>query len=155
MVARSVAEFTTAIVGRELPGPPAPGGGSCGIRRTGYLLGNRELETALRHASRALHVYPDEDGMVVLRGRLEPEVGALLMQALAAARETLYQRARVPDVDVGHGGISADTPTLAQRQAEALAQRARPWGSSEQGSSAALLEAGGATVGKLPYVAGC
>jgi hypothetical protein len=40
-------------------------------------------ETVRRHASRALHVYQDEDGMVVLRGRLEPEVGALLMQALA------------------------------------------------------------------------
>jgi hypothetical protein len=38
-------------------------------------------ETAQRHKSRALHVYQDEDGMVVLRGRLEPEAGALLMQA--------------------------------------------------------------------------
>src|SRR5947208_2890643 len=46
------------------------------------------------HASRALHVYYDDDGMVVIRGRLEPEVGAVLMQALAAARETLYQRGR-------------------------------------------------------------
>src|SRR2546430_4864163 len=35
-------------------------------------------ETTRRHASRALHVYQDEDGMVVLRGRLAPEVGALL-----------------------------------------------------------------------------
>ncbi|HEV8579221.1 MAG TPA: hypothetical protein VGX68_09065 [Thermoanaerobaculia bacterium] len=34
-------------------------------------------ETARRHASRALHVYQDEDGMVVLRGRLAPAVGAL------------------------------------------------------------------------------
>src|SRR5712692_8416723 len=33
-------------------------------------------EEARRHASRALHVYQDEDGMVVLKGRLEPEVGA-------------------------------------------------------------------------------
>ncbi len=75
-------------------------------------------ETALRHASRALHVYQDEDGLVVLRGRLEPEVGALLVQALSAARETLYQRARVPD---GQGDVSAETPTMAQRQADALA----------------------------------
>src|SRR3989454_2369657 len=52
-------------------------------------------EAARRHASRVLHVYHDEDGMVILRGRLEPEMGALLLQALAAARETLYQRARV------------------------------------------------------------
>jgi len=66
-------------------------------------------ETALRHAGRALHVYQDEDGMVVLRGRLEPEVGALLMQALAAAREALYQRARVADGEAGRGGVSAET----------------------------------------------
>ena len=39
-------------------------------------------EAARRHASRALHVHQDEDGMVILRGRLEPEVGALLVQAL-------------------------------------------------------------------------
>src|ERR1700716_3548530 len=51
-------------------------------------------EAARRHASRGLHVYPDEDGMVTVRGGLEPEVGALLVQALAAAREILYQRAR-------------------------------------------------------------
>jgi hypothetical protein len=69
-------------------------------------------ETAQRHRSRALHVYQDADGMVVVRGRLEPEVGALLMQALAAARETLYQRARGRDrnVAVGHGNVSAETP---------------------------------------------
>jgi len=54
-------------------------------------------ETTRRHKSRALHVYQDEDGMVVIRGRLAPEAGAALMQALAAARETLYQRTRGAD----------------------------------------------------------
>src|SRR5262250_3825702 len=49
-------------------------------------------ETTRRHAGRALHVYQDEDGMVTVRGRLAPEAGALLVQALAAARETLYPR---------------------------------------------------------------
>jgi hypothetical protein len=77
-------------------------------------------ESALRHARRGLRVYQDEDGMVVVRGRLEPEVGALLMQALAAAREALYQRARVPDGDAGRGHISAEMASLAQRQADAL-----------------------------------
>jgi hypothetical protein len=57
-------------------------------------------EAAQRHASRALHVYHDEDGMVTLRGRLTPEVGAVLMQALGAAREALYQQARGNDADV-------------------------------------------------------
>jgi hypothetical protein len=81
-------------------------------------------EAAERQRSRALHVYQDADGMVVVRGRLEPEVGALLIQALAAARETLYQRARGRDrnVTVGHGNVSAETPpSMAQKQADALA----------------------------------
>jgi hypothetical protein len=74
-------------------------------------------ETARQHASRGLHVHQDEDGMVVLRGRLEPEVGALLLRALAAARETLYQRGRdgaVPRL------ADPDRPTMAQQQADAL-----------------------------------
>ena len=65
---------------------------------------------ARRHQSRALHVYQDENGMVVLRGRLAPEVGAVLVQALAAAREALHQ-----------GDVSAEPPTMAQQQADALA----------------------------------
>src|SRR5437867_12234719 len=54
-------------------------------------------EAAQRHKSRALHVYRDHDGMVTVRGRLAPEVGALLVQALTAARETLCQQARGND----------------------------------------------------------
>jgi 5-methylcytosine-specific restriction endonuclease McrA len=71
-------------------------------------------EAARQHASRALHVYRDDDGTVVLRGRLAPEVGALLLQALTAARETLYQRTRANNPE-------ADPPTMAQQQADALA----------------------------------
>src|SRR5262249_41670036 len=41
-------------------------------------------EEAYRPKSRALQVYHDEDGMVVVRGRLTPEQGAVLMQALTA-----------------------------------------------------------------------
>ena len=79
-------------------------------------------ESTLRHASRGLRVYQDADGMVVVRGRLEPEVGALLVQALAAARESLYQRARGQDRPAaGSGNVSAEGPTLAQQQADALA----------------------------------
>src|SRR5438132_1166654 len=51
-------------------------------------------ETVRQHVTRALHVYPDDDGTVVVRGRLTPEAGALLLRALEAARETLYPRAR-------------------------------------------------------------
>jgi 5-methylcytosine-specific restriction endonuclease McrA len=67
-------------------------------------------------------MYHDEDGMVVVRGRLEPEVGALLVQALAAARETLYQRARGrAGAAAGPGDVSAETPPAAQQRADALA----------------------------------
>ena len=80
-----------------------------------------ERETAQRHAGRALHVYQDEDGMVVIRGRLAPEVGAVLMRALDAARDTLYQRSRQTAGDTMTEDVSAETPTMAQQQADALA----------------------------------
>ena len=38
-----------------------------------------------RHASRVLNTWVDDDGMVVLRGRLTPEVGAIVRRALEAA----------------------------------------------------------------------
>ena len=78
-------------------------------------------ESARQHAGRALHVHQDEDGMVVLRGRLTPEVGALLLRALAAARETLYQQSRGVAAVARLADPSADPPTAAQQQADALA----------------------------------
>ncbi len=71
-------------------------------------------EAARQHAMRALHVYPDSEGTVRIKGRLTPEMGALLVQALAAARETLYQRGRGKEPE-------ADPPTMEQQQADALA----------------------------------
>jgi len=65
-------------------------------------------EDSRRHASRALHVYQGDDGMVVLRGRLAPEVGAMLVQALAAAREALYQRTRTQAADAEPADVSAE-----------------------------------------------
>src|SRR5713101_398624 len=84
-----------------------------GWRRVDALAEARE--TTQRHKSRALHVYQDEDGMVVIRGRLTPEAGAVLMQALTAAREALYQRARGADAAGSTGDVSAETSTMAQR----------------------------------------
>ena len=78
-------------------------------------------EEARRHQSRALHVYQDEDGMVILRGRLAPEVGAVLVQALTAARETLYRQARAKGAGASPADVSAEPPPLAQQQADALA----------------------------------
>jgi len=78
-------------------------------------------ETARQHASRGLHIHEDEDGTVVLRGRLTPEVGALVLRALAAARETLYQQRRGEERANPPVHASADKPTMVQQQADALA----------------------------------
>jgi Domain of unknown function (DUF222)/HNH endonuclease len=43
-----------------------------------------------RHAARYLRAYTDEDGMVVVTGRLAPEAGAALLRALDAGVEALY-----------------------------------------------------------------
>ena len=71
-------------------------------------------ETARQHTVRALHVYPDDDGTVVVKGRLTPEAGALLLRALEAARTTLYPR-------VVGAPPAEDVPTFPQQQADALA----------------------------------
>ena len=74
-------------------------------------------QAAQQHASRRLHVYSDDDGTVLVKGRLSPEAGALLLRALEAARETLYPRPTATD----HvQNVSAETPTFPQQQADAL-----------------------------------
>ena len=89
-------------------------------------------EATSRHRHRALHVYQDADGMVVIRGRLEPEVGAVVIQALAAARDLLYRRRKPKDVPAGTCAVDAsartsvvdgspEAPTMEQQQADALA----------------------------------
>jgi len=90
-----------------------------GWRRVDALAEARE--TAHRQKSRAVQVYEDDDGMVVIRGRLTPEAGAVLRQALDAARETLYQRARGTDAANSPEDVPAETPSMAQQQADALA----------------------------------
>jgi hypothetical protein len=66
-----------------------------------------ELER-VRHRSRCLSVFPDDDGMYVIRGRLDPEVGAMLMRAIEAANDTLFRTE------------TADEIEPAQRRADAI-----------------------------------
>ena len=53
----------------------------------------------------------DEDGMLLLRARLTPEVGAVLLRAVEAALEQVPAPAGHPD---------GNEPTIAQRRADAL-----------------------------------
>ena len=45
-----------------------------------------------RHRSRTFSMFVDGDGMYVVKGRLEPEVGAVLMRAVEAASDALFRR---------------------------------------------------------------
>jgi hypothetical protein len=89
-----------------------------GWRRVDQLARTREANR--QHAHRSLRVHRDEDGSVVIRGRLAPEVGALLLRALDAARETLYQRRR-REAEPAPADPMSEAPTRTQQQADALA----------------------------------
>jgi hypothetical protein len=87
-----------------------------GMRRVDHLasgVGERR-----RHAARYLHAYTDDDGMVVVRGRLAPEAGAALLRALEAGAEALYgpRRCQPP----GAAQEVVDDVSGEQRRADAL-----------------------------------
>jgi hypothetical protein len=44
-----------------------------------------------RHESRSLSIFPDDEGMYVVKGRLTPEVAAVLMRGIEAASDSLYR----------------------------------------------------------------
>ena len=107
-----------------------------------------QAEDRRRHETRSLRTWVDDDGMVVVRGRLSPEVGAVVRRALeAACDQARGGDARASDAcadDAGGeaaaptgastvrgsgatagdaaagGGAEAEVPSLAQRQADAL-----------------------------------
>jgi hypothetical protein len=65
-----------------------------------------------RFESRALAIFPDEDGMYLVRGRLLPEVAALLMRAIDAASDQLFRER--PDA------VEDSLREAAQRRADAV-----------------------------------
>ena len=69
---------------------------------------NRQADQ--RYRSRSLRVYQDVDGMFVIRGRLTPEVGAVVRQALAAACDQTAAEAQT-------NPPGQYTPSMAQQQA--------------------------------------
>ena len=71
-------------------------------------------EDGQRHAHRELRTWVDDDGMVVIRGRLAPEVGAAVLRALDAASEQL----RAEAADAPEEG--APEASSEQRRADAL-----------------------------------
>jgi len=87
-----------------------------------------ERERAL-HRSRRFSVFPGEDGMYVVRGRLTPEVAAVLMRAVEAGSDALFRK----DQDARNGrkgegrtgergdeGQQGEVPDPAQLRADAV-----------------------------------
>ena len=74
-------------------------------------------QTESRHLHRQLSTWVDDDGMVVIRGRLTPEVGAVVQRALEAAADQLRREGQA--APTGHA--MADEVTAGQRRADALA----------------------------------
>ncbi len=83
-----------------------------------------QAEDRRRDLRRALRTWVDEDGMVVVRGRLTPEVGAVLRRALEAACEEARRAPASEETAAAEGADAAagaeDPPTLAQRQADGI-----------------------------------
>jgi hypothetical protein len=79
-----------------------------------------------RHHARYLRVYTDEDGMLVITGRLEPEAGAALLRALDAGVEQLYgpRRIKAPGAAGAAADVTADATAddvpMEQRRADAI-----------------------------------
>ena len=86
-------------------------------RRTDRVIAAQEADA--RHRSRHLTTWIDDDGMLVLRGRLTPEIGAVLHRALEAAADQLRRECK----DAPETGLVAEV-TWGQRRADALGRLA-------------------------------
>jgi hypothetical protein len=87
-------------------------------RRVDRVIAAQEAEA--RHRARHLTTWIDDDGMLVLRGRLTPETGAVLMRALDAASDRLFRETeKAPQP----GGL-VHAVDARQRRADALGRLA-------------------------------
>ncbi len=109
-------------------------------------------DTERRHLSRTVTTYVDDDGMLVLRARLTPEIGAVVQRALDAASERLYQESK----NAASPTSVAEEVTAAQRRANALGLLAECalHADLDRGSSAdryqVVVHVEGATAGASP-----
>lgn len=69
-----------------------------------------------QHLGRHLSTWVDDDGMVVIRGRLTPEIGAVVQRALEAAADHLLREASGAPA----GPTLCEEVTAGQRRADAL-----------------------------------
>lgn len=90
----------------------------------GFKLGSRQDEVERereRLESRRLSVFPDDEGMYEVKGRLTPEQGALLMRAIEAASDSLYREKSVSAETSSQGSARLRADALALLAERALA----------------------------------
>jgi hypothetical protein len=111
-----------------------------------------ESQERERHSTRTLDIFPDMDGMYVLRARLDPEAGALLKRAIEAANEALYpgfgpfSAVESPeDPELNRGQMRADAIGLI---AERALQSGLQSGPEEAASGEAATGGRAATIGR-------
>jgi len=67
---------------------------------------DEQRQERMKHARRCFSVFPDDDGMYIVKGRLTPEVGAVLMRAIEAASDALFSESsaeqEAEDTDPAH-----------------------------------------------------
>ncbi|HVE45565.1 MAG TPA: DUF222 domain-containing protein, partial [Acidimicrobiales bacterium] len=100
--------------------------------------GDEREEANRRHEARHVHWFFDDDGSLVLTARLDPEEGALVLQALDAAAHALRypaqtsqssaedgERQPAPSCSGGHGAGEAadDSPESSRRRSAAPARQ--------------------------------
>jgi hypothetical protein len=99
-------------------------------------------DEARRHQLRSLSLHVDVDGSYVLRGRLDPEVGAVLQRALEIACAELYS------------STDAARPDWAQQQADAIGllaeQALAAFGAAEPAARGRLLKGAPPAPGNHP-----
>ena len=90
-----------------------------------------QTEEKRRQEKRSLRTWVDDDGMVIVQGRLTPEVGAVLRRALEAACDQMRARGESAADESEHATAKAlaqdvaaveeeQAPTFAHRQADAI-----------------------------------
>jgi hypothetical protein len=105
-----------------------------------------DLEEARRHREeRYLDMYTDEDGMVVIRGRLPQEVAAVVEKALQAAVDLLREEEQrgQTDGDDSAESLGEATPTRNQGIPACAGMTDRVHDSAESSGDPASMDAGG------------
>jgi hypothetical protein len=103
------------------------------VRKYRRVQAQRDTDTANAiHVTRELTYYWDEDGALVIRGRLPAEQGALVLKAIEMQMEKEFQAQREgPDVSAETSEEPEPRSAVGARRADALAEIAETYMSSE------------------------